>query len=325
MENISIKEKQILFIGPIFHNYENIIINKIEKYGASVIFFPEVIYSWKYSFVLHLGMKAVKRFQYFHYKRILSKTNDLKFDYLFVIKGTHIPKEFIFCIRKNNPQIKCIMYQWDSNLNNPYFQNCEYFDKVFSFDYFDVNANSKIEYLPLFFTDEILTLKYSNPTIDLLFVSSYFPDRYEKLFKIEDFAIRNNLSFYFYMFIPKSTYVKEFVFGRVKNRKYLNFKTLKREIYIDCLKKSKVIIDYSHPQQTGLSMRIIEAIGAQKSIFTNNPNISKEDVYNTEKVLIIDFDNFIIPDGFIGNTINKTYNNLFQNYYIENWLSKIFS
>lgn len=49
--------------------------------------------------------------------------------------------------------------------------------------------------------------------------------------------------------------------------------SIPRKKLIDYYRRSKVILDVSHPEQSGMSMRLIEAYGMNKKVITSNKNI----------------------------------------------------
>ena len=112
--------KRVLFIGVKFYDYHLEIKRKMEEYGASVSFFSERDTSIKYGIVNRLFHSKLDKYQELHYSSVLKKTDQIKFDYLFVIRGFKMPLSFVKTIKKKNPGIKCIMYQWDANTNSPF-------------------------------------------------------------------------------------------------------------------------------------------------------------------------------------------------------------
>lgn len=67
----------------------------------------------------------------------------------------------------------------------------------------------------------------------------------------------------------------------------------------DIMSKSNIIVDYTHPQQTGFTMRTCEAIGHRCKLVTNNKNILKADFYIKDDIYVYDEDEFDIPIEFI--------------------------
>ncbi|SFO12937.1 hypothetical protein SAMN05421741_12156 [Paenimyroides ummariense] len=87
---------------------------------------------------------------------------------------------------------------------------------------------------------------------------------------------------------------------------------------------TKVVIDISHPNQKGLSMRPYECLGLERKLITNNSEIMKYDFYNPDNIFIInDFDNLNIPNSFLNNPYQKLPKAVAEKYHISNWLNFI--
>ena len=175
----SLNDKKILFICPIFYNYHQLIQTKLIESGAEVIFVPEREYSIKFSIVNNFFPFYLEQLQQNYFNTIQNSIENKTFDYLFVIRGFKLPEKFLNYLKIRNPMIKLIMYQWDSNANNPYFDSIKKYDKVFSFDYLDCNLNNNVINLPLFYTDDIHELQVNQSKIkieyDYFFFGSFNP------------------------------------------------------------------------------------------------------------------------------------------------------
>jgi len=90
------------------------------------------------------------------------------------------------------------------------------------------------------------------------------------------------------------------------------------------MKKSKIVIDIQHPNQTGLTMRTIEAIGSYTKILTTNHDIINYDFYNPNNVLIIDRNNPQFDNDFFSKPIVPYEKDLYYKYSIEGWIDFLF-
>lgn len=127
---------------------------KLEGSGAEVIFVPEREYTLRYKILNNLNPSYIDALQVRYYEKLLAEINDVKFDYLFVIRGYKISASFVDGFKILNPQARLLMYQWDSNRTNPFAHHIERFDRVLSFDYEDCDEFN-FQYLPLFYTDDV--------------------------------------------------------------------------------------------------------------------------------------------------------------------------
>lgn len=323
--SLDLKNKKILFIGPIFYDYQNMIKSKLESYGAEVFFFGERDYTFKFKIVYNFFNKKIDSFQEKHYENILHAVDGTTFDFLFVIRGYKIPINFIKKFKELNPKSKTIMYQWDSEKNNKFVHLVPYFDVLFSFDKNDVIKNPRLNYLPLFYADDIENLSSNDfiPQIkyDIFFFGYYLPERYEMMLSILEFSKNNNINSKIFLYIPFTRYVKEILKGNKINFKLISFRPLKRKEYLLFLMESNTIFDSSSISQSGLSMRIMEAIGAKKKIITSNIFIKNESIYNVEQVFVVNPNELERIMPFL--SVNSNYYSLGHS--LGDWLTTIFN
>lgn len=316
--------KNILFIGPIFHDYHLLINNKLIAMGANVSFYPERNYGITFKLINNLLNKHLKNYQKTHYKNIIKNIRSQEFDYLFVIRGYMLSEEFLDEFRRINPKAKLIMYQWDSNKTNPYSHLLKYFDKSCSFDFEDCKKFPQLNYIPLFYSDDVgKMIKDKNDLIyDFFFMGWYFPERYIAVCKFKEFAIRNDYTLKAYLYMPLSSYIKEYINGNKLDMTIISFKHMKRGEYLNILSKTNVMVDASSPNQTGLAMRIIEALGSDTKILTNNYRI-KDDVkiYDKDYISFFDANSPAIESSFLKSKVTHKIKNLLS---LEEWLENVF-
>lgn len=314
--------KSVLFIGVKFYDYNLLIRQKMEAYGAEVTFFYERNISIRYALVDTFFPGYLNKFQSSHYNSILKKTVNKKFDYIFVIRGHKMPLSFIQTLKQRNPKITSIMYQWDSSIRNPYKYLIPEFDKVFSFDYKDVEDNPGVEYLTNFYTDDItqLSLKTVKNIYDFFYFGSYLPERYDGLIKFKAYAESKGYSIKAHLWMSYKYYLKERIKGNKIDKQYINFNLMKRDKYLKLLSQSKAVVDVCNRTQTGLSFRVLEALGADKKILTTNNWIVKEAGFDPERVAVIDLDNIDIPSSFLKVSTKPN----LVDYSLDKWLEKVF-
>lgn len=325
-----LKRKSVLFIGVEFYHYHLEIHRKMEHYGANVTFYSERDTSIKYGIVNRLFPKWLDKFQQSHYSSILKNIKGQTFDYLLVIRGYKMPLWFVQAIKKNNPNIKTIMYQWDANVNSPFldlppnYNVIDEFDRKFSFDYRDVEDHpALLKYSPTFYTDEIKDLAHQterNVIYDFFYFGSYLPERYEGLLRFKTYVELHGYSLKTHFYMPLRYYLIERLKGTKLDSKLLSYKKMKREVYIDLLQKSKAIVDVSNAKQTGMAMRVIDALGAGKKILTTNKWITRDENCELNQIVIIDMKNISIPSGFLETKVQPVK----FDFSIDKWLYNMF-
>lgn len=77
--------------------------------------------------------------------------------------------------------------------------------------------------------------------------------------------------------------------------------------------------------QTGLSFRVFEAMALEKKLITNNQFIKKYSFYNPNNILVIENENYNFSPEFIYSKYEPLPEHVFNEYTIDNWVSKIFN
>ena len=217
------------------------------------------------------------------------------------------------------------MYQWDSCSNSPNaLEIAKYFDKIFTFDREDANKYFW-EYRPLFFDSS--DCKKTNKIYDILYICTLKYKRGEIYKEAKKISENEGLSFFYYLYIDFKTYIKRIVLNRDRIYmsipfKNIKFKPLSIEDTAKLYDKSKIVIDYTTPSQTGLSMRTIECLGHECKIITNNKNIKFEKFYSEENVFIYDDNVKILPE-FIEKPYKKNNDEVMYYYSIKGWIDTI--
>ncbi len=288
---MNLKNKKILFIGPVTYTYHTEIYNELINMGAKVDFFGENTLAFLYratkKFNKHLFNLHVKKFR----NKIDKKANEIQYDYIFLIRGDFLSKGFLHQIKCKQKTAKFLMYQWDSVKVFNYLDLIDVFDTVYSFDREDCKQNG-FEYLPLFYDNDYKNIRNLNEPIefDLLFVGSLHSDRLQILKELDAQAKEHGLTIKFLLYMPFFTFLKNFLFTKdfSFDMKYMIFKPIDKRALLDLFAKSKVIVDINNTSQSGLTMRTIETLGAGKKLLTTNKSILNDAFYCEQDINIID-------------------------------------
>lgn len=321
--SLSLQDKKVLFIGPVFYDYHKLIKEKIENLGADVSFYPEKKDGFLFGILNTLNPLFIYWYQKWYYFFLWQSIKNKNFTHFLLIRGYKMPSSFIRKIKRKNIGIKCIMYQWDSNQNNNYFNLLEHFDKIYTFDYADYKEQDKVDFLQLFYTEDIkkLNKKEDDFKYDFFCFSSFTLSRYDAMLSFIVFCKNSNYELKSFCYIPYSTYFKFKYLKRIPlDKQYLSFQPMPREQYLKCLDNSKVVVDFSHATQTGLSMRVIETYGAGKKIFTTNRSILNNPIYSSDWVQLINENSIKTPVY-----TNENDYNFRDSLFIDNWLKTLFS
>jgi hypothetical protein len=327
---MSISGKKILFFSVKFFNLELDIIESIESFGGTVKYFDERPSNSKIiKGILRVKPKLIHSRTTRYYLKILEEIYTDIFDYVLVLRGEVIPKWFLKELKFRSPKCKFVIYNWDSISNNPNFLLIkDIFDRKYSFDPKDcIKYNLTLR--PLFYCNDYKTIEDSKREIDVCFIGTAHSDRYEVASKVKQKLEQNNLKpFFFFYMQGKLVYLYKRLFDKsFKDFEYadLSFFPLNRSETVKIISKSKCILDINHPNQTGLTIRTIEAIGAKKKLATTNSTIQDYPFYSKENILIINRKNPEIPKSFIDSEYKEIDLTAYQNLSIRGWIKEILS
>ena len=330
----NLKNKNVLLLSPLAFGYEDEIKEELERQTitGTVSFFDErPKNNFTTKFLIRAGLKKlIARKIKLYYNKIIADIDAISLDFIFLISPETVPVFFLKKMKKINPKIKIFIYMWDSlkNKNNAR-ELLEFSDKIFSFDKADKGGRYKIQFLPLFYINKYKNIKRPiHFDYDIAFIGTLHSDRYqivEQLKLIAEQKNRSTYSFYYspskILFLMQRIVKKEF---RKISYKNVSFKSLTGIEVVKIFERSKIIIDIQHPNQTGLTMRAIEVLGAQKKLITTNSDIVNYDFYNPNNIFIFDRDNPNMKLDFIGSEFVPVNETIYEKYTLNNWIKTIF-
>ncbi len=319
--------KKVLLITPLYHGYYLKLKSAFEKEGYDVLLFseePTDIFSTNFYLSKY---KTIKYFWKFYQKkiqevnnRILKAVHSIDLEYIVVIKGDLLTHDFYEQLKGSHPKSKMILYQWDSLISYNYLDIVKYFDKIYSFDSLDSKTYEFINYLPLFYSDEYENLgleKNINHKYDVFFLGVNHSIRLRLLQEMIKEFDKNRLNYTINLMTDLSQKIK-MVFSSTKIKSFLTSRSFNE--FSEDYQGSKAILDITSPTQTGLPIRIIEAIGANKKIITTNYNIVDESFYNKDTVFLWGKDDI----KTLYEYLNKPHNHIESNKYsIASFVRKI--
>lgn len=273
---------------------------------------------WPKQFLKHIWLhisRLSKRYwedKIKHYPFLLEK-----FDMFICINGCCLTKYLIDVLRKNNPNIKMVLYLWDTLNFYNYERNAKYFDKVLSFDYEEANIHHW-EFLPFYWVPTAYQKTDNQYMVSI--IGSNHDDRLKIVSKIAKQLDANDIKYYFGIFVGRDQF---------ENEKFGNHVVLLRKIVsvqdtLNVMKASNCILDTDRATQTGTTPRMIWALAMGKKIITTNQNIVKLPFYDKRQIQIISRDNPIIDIDFCENT-NEDFsdNKYIQSLRIDRWVGKL--
>lgn len=329
----ALKGKRVLFIAPMFFGYEKLIKAELEGKGAHVDYFndrPGADFLTKALIRIDRRLLAKKTNDY--YEAILESTRDAAYDHVLIVRGEAISTAILKRIRTLHPAARLTLYLWDSMHYN---QNARTilpeFDAVLSFDRVDVSKTPGMEFLPLFYAREFDRAADWQGAFryDACFIGTIHTDRYKVLEKIIGALEADGRKVFVYCYYPSRILYQlrsllDPGFRRFA-RKYVDFHGMKLDDVVSRIAESRTVIDINRPDQRGLTMRSIEAVGAQRRLITTNADIVNYDIGGDGGVLIVDRDHPRVEGGFFAETRHPFNPQTRVTYSVSRWVDRVFN
>lgn len=302
----NLKNIKILFLCPLFFNYHKKIIKALEMLGAEVDYFDERPSNTVFSkALLRINPNFVKLQINKYYEDITLKIKDKQYDYIFICQAEATPISFLKNVKEMNPKAKMVLMLWDSVANKEkILEKLDYFDEVFSFDKKDCDTFG-LTFRPLFFDEEYEKIAKEDAAMvyDLFFVGTVHSDRYQILKNVKEQFEKHRQKVFYFLYIPSKLmyYQRKLLSNELQgsNIDEFSFVGMPSEQLTAKLKQSKTVVDIQHPKQTGLTMRTIEMLGANKKMITTNADIKNYDFYHPNNICVVDRKNVVVPPEFI--------------------------
>lgn len=257
---------RIILFSPKFFGYGKLIKQEFESKGHEVFLLGFNINSFVDFILSFVSAPKKQHFYSRHIQKVLESLPIESCDYFIMIRGMYVNEGHLNYIESRNNSIRKVMYQWDSVRNFDYLKMISFFDITYTFDIED-SKKYGLSYLPLFYTKDIKDFSKEKCNIDILYIATYTEDRYLYFLKLHQYCQKNMIVLRCHL----ATSMKKRIELSLKyNNKNLSFKPLKRDRLIELYKQSKIFVDITSPNQSGLSMRIIECFGANKKLITSN-------------------------------------------------------
>lgn len=295
---VDVRGKKILFIGIGFYDYERVIKNCLEDRGAEVFYFSSDIAYFGNGPLHRIGLHTLAiKFAGSKLQTLLEEQPS-NIDFVFIIKALNFQKQHFEYIKARYPKTPIVIYLWDS-LNRLYNKDVilSATNRILTFDREDA-VNCNLVHRPLFARS--VCMNYNNkPKYDIAFIGLDHSIRYDVIKKLRKQMDDNGIK-YKIVLTTKSLFkfIGIYLTHRISKKDVDLFQTkpLPYSEYLKILNDTNVVLDISHPKQTGLTMRTIETLAMGKRIITTNNDISHynipHEIYRVidSKYPILDFD-----------------------------------
>lgn len=329
--NEILNNKKILMFAPKFFGYDNAIKTALEKEGANVHLYDERPNPNSVEKILIRKLRGlVKRKIHNYYKRIITQEKEFNPDYILFINPEAIDNVLLKKIKNQWLNARLILYMWDSTKNKKIKKTFNQFDSLYSFDPDDCRKY-KLNFRPLFFIPELektTELERQDYKYDLSFIGTVHSDRAKIILEISKYCNANNISYFWYLYIPgRLMYLMRMLVDsslRKIDQKYIHLVPMKKSQFAEISEKTRCVIDINHPKQTGLTMRTIEMVGGKRKILTTNKQIKTYDFYVPSNQIVISREEI----KFNKEDLKKNYidisSELYEKYSLKGWIKDIF-
>lgn len=284
----------ILFIAPIYFDYEKAITADLKSRYSKVIFRSEVPFNSAVRFyaLRRLLPKMAEKAQIRYTKQLLEVIKREKIDRIFILRGYGITEEFLSKVCSQYPLIEIINYQWDSIQNNPNgLMISKYAHKNYSFDLRDTENYPQFTHLPLFYTWESLGEKKKDPDglrkdIDLLFIGGYHSKRHLIVEKAREDCEKRGKKMVSHVYLPIGSYLRDRLTTKEISKQGISFRKISRQKYYDLLCRSRIVLDIQSVTQTGATIRTFETLSLGRKLVSTNEMLKQENFFISDNIML---------------------------------------
>lgn len=324
---------KLLLIMPNFFNYPQLITEELNRMGYEVDFFDDrpSTNAWVKA-AIRINKKLIQTYIKRYFDEVMKTVSSKKYDVVFLISGQSLSfsEDMIAHIKEFQPRAKFVLYQWDSQTNFPYIKRVQhFFDKCYSFDRKDTKETPTLKFLPLFYSrvyEELGAKNKKDFKNDFCFIGTAHPKKYKfiKMMSEQLKAVYPKQFIYFFFPSPIVYFYRKVMNKELRGAKYSEFhyEPLTGQKMNDVYEASRCVLDSAQAGQLGLTIRVLEALGAKKKLITTNEDIVNYDFYRPENIYVyeghIDLDNVFFKEEY--KEVDKE---IYEKYSLRSWLKKI--
>lgn len=324
---------RVLLITPNFFDYPSQICDELRLLGHEVDWFDDrPSTNSLVKAAIRVKKDTVKLLTAKYFEKVMETVRQKKYDKVLLISGQSLSfsEEMMAELKASQNQAEFILYQWDAVKNFPYITRLQHlFERCYSFDKTDVAAYGNLTFLPLFYSrryEEIGAKPRAEFKYDSMFVGTAHPKKYqfikEMSAKLSDVYKKQ---FIYFFFPSRIVYIyRKFKNPELKNAKYseFNFTPVSGRQMDKLLTDSRCVLDSAQDGQIGLTIRVLEALGAKRKIITTNEDAVNYDFYREENVYIYD-GQFDFNSKFFMAPYQELPENIYKKYSLRSWLTTL--
>lgn len=324
---------KLLLIMPNFFNYPELIKEELNQMGYEVDFFDDrpSTNAWVKA-AIRINKNMIHTYIKKYFNEVMNTVRSKQYDVVFLISGQSLSfsEDMIEEIKRVQSSAKFVLYQWDSQTNFPYIKQVQkYFDKCYSFDRRDIKETPNLKFLPLFYSrtyEEIGKKNNKDYRYDFCFVGTAHPKKYKfiKMMSEQLKTVYPKQFIYFFFPSPIVYFYRKVMNKELRGAKYKEFHyvPLKGKEMNEVYEASRCVLDSAQDGQLGLTIRVLEALGAKKKLITTNEDIVNYDFYCPENIYLydgkIDMNNVFFKEDY-----KEVSQGIYEKYSLRSWLKEI--
>lgn len=323
----SLEGKKVLFVAPRFFGYEQDIRDELIRRGAQVDFLLDRPFDTPLlKAVTRLRRNLVIGHADRYYREQLDALKVDHYDYVFVVNGQTLSSDTLSQWRVRYPRATFLLYMWDSFGNRRWaIENIQYFHHVFTFDRGDAETHD-LHFRPLFFSAGFEDRRVKEVKWDVSFIGTAHTDRFSIIAKVSKY-LPSDVRTYFYLYLQaKWVYWLYKVTNpgfRSARLSDFKFSSIAKQTVQEVFNTSACILDIEHPKQSGLTMRTLETLGAEKKLITTNQNVRDYDFFDERNICVIDRQAPLIPADFLASPYVSIAPEVYGRYRLSGWMDEI--
>jgi len=326
-------EMKLLLIMPKFFDYPQMITEELNRMGYEVDFFDDrpSTNGWIKA-VIRVNKNLIQKYISNYFKKMMETVRSKQYDVVLLISGQSLSfsEEMIKNIRDAQPLAKFVLYQWDSLKNFSYIgQMQKHFDKCYSFDKNDVQNSEVFRFLPLFYCrryEQIGNQTKEDFKYDFCFVGTAHPKKYKFIKLMSEQLKEVYPNQFIYYFFPSRLvfFYRKLRNVELKKAHYneFHFTALSGKDMVDVFTDSRCVLDSAQAGQIGLTIRVLEVLGAKKKLITTNADVKNYDFYREENIYVYD-GNFDMNSPFFTQPYVDVESEVYKKYSLRKWLQEV--
>lgn len=312
--------KSVLFIGLNYYVYPTQIIKTFQEKGWNVKFHEIEPTNFIFKSLRNLNKKSYRKKIDQYHLDIINEESKNSYDLVFFLTVHFFSHDNIKRLKRDHIKSKFVLYNWDPVSIFNYIPYISYFDQVFTFDKAD-SVKYETSYLPLFCIEDFYkNVASENFKYDVYLVGNIVSvRRYESVKKFSDYCRKNNISFKYFLKATPVTLMRLLFSGYLPLG--VKMRSIRKDEFIDLMRDSKAVFDFSNHIQTGYTMRVIENFCSGKKIITNNPLLKDELFFSNDRFLIFKDYDFSDVKEFLNIPLKQE--NYSPKFWLRNWVDNI--